>query len=93
MTSIALINANNCQNQGKGCSIPTPTRLVGIFQRAFEEQVKEKNYKKKKRGSKAAFPHRESPFLRNERKERSAEEQSAIISVSSSALDNTKFAL
>lgn len=42
MTSIALTNDNNCQNQGKGCSTPTPTRLVGIFQRAFEEQVKKK---------------------------------------------------
>ena len=40
MTSIALTNANNCQNQGKGCSAPTPTRLVDILQRAFEEKVK-----------------------------------------------------
>lgn len=40
VTSIALTNANNCQNQGKGCSTPTPTRLVDILQRAFEEKVK-----------------------------------------------------
>lgn len=58
MTSIALTNANNCQNQGKGCSTPTPTRLVGIFQRAFEEQVKKKV---KRKLSIAAIPASKIP--------------------------------
>lgn len=78
MTSIALTNDNNCQNQGKGCSTPTPTRLVGIFQRAFEEQVKKKVKRKlsQSRGhsriENSSF--RTTLFSERERK-RSADEQ------------------
>lgn len=71
MTSIALTNANNCQNQGKGWSTLTPTCIIGIFQRAFEKQVKKKEKRVKK-----AFPHTESPLWKREkRKERKKEAQ------------------
>lgn len=99
MTSIALTNANNCQNQGKGCSTLTPTRLIGIFQRAFEKQVKKKRKEsqKQKRHFHTEIPlwmrERERERKKKEKKERSAEEQSAIVSIWSGALDNSEFAL
>lgn len=92
MISIALTNANNCQNQGKGWSTLTPTCLIGIFQRAFKKQVKKKRKESRKRHS----PTHRIPFAderEREKKERSAEEQSAIVSVWSGALDNTELAL
>lgn len=65
VTSIALTNANNCQNQGKGCSTPTPTRLVDILQRAFEEKVKNQEQLSVDQTSKQKYdlrPRSQEPF-------------------------------
>jgi len=70
MTSIALTNANNCQNQRKGWSTFTPTRLVGIFQRAFEKQVK-----KKEKRVKSGIPTHRIPFVDEREKKRKKEAQ------------------
>lgn len=94
MISIALTNANNCQNQGKGCTNPAPIRLVGIFQRAFEKQVKKKKKKRvKKRG---IFSHpniNQISFLRiRDREEKEAQKNKAqsFLFFSFSVLNNTK---
>lgn len=70
MTSIALTNANNCQNQGKGCSTLNPTRIVGFFQRAFQKQVK----KKRKEKPKAAFPYTHRILFADEREKKRMKE-------------------
>lgn len=96
MISIALTNANNCQNQGKGCSNPAPIRLVGIFQRAFEKQVK-----KKKKELKNAVLSPTLTYIPNslfadtrEREEKEAQKNKAqsflFFFFSSNVLNNTK---
>lgn len=67
---MALTSANDCQNQRKGCSTtPASARVVGIFQCAFQEQVK-------KNRTESGIPSR-NPFVNV--KERSVKERNAIV--------------
>lgn len=62
--SITLTNANDCQNQGEGCSTPTPSRHLGQ-QRTFEKKVKRTEKLTNPEGGRNARVKRpyESPFV------------------------------